>query len=165
MNAAEWLNMIGIGRRYAATLICVLACLNGCSSGKRPFRQIQFCLAGPQEIEEFTSRMDKISQNYKMEFGDRSGQTQSELEFLHSDNKEVPVNNRIVNIYGSHSSAFSFGAGNAGMPTNQIVIGFNGDDLTQAMPFADAVVRDLSVKWHVHEVPEGGGAFPLQRCD
>lgn len=157
--------MIGHGVRFGVTFIVLLACLNGCSGGKRPFRQIQFCLAGRQEIPEFTSFMNNIAQTYKMEFGDRSGQTQSELEILHSGNGNVPVNDRIVNIAANHGSDFSFGAGNMGMPTNQIVIGFNGDDLKQAVPFADATVRELSTRWRIHEVPDGEGAFPLSRCD
>lgn len=100
-----------------------------------------------------------------MEFTNRSGQTGDELRSMASEIKTVPVNERPVNIGANRGSAFSFGAGNLGLPADQIVIGFNGDDLATARPFADAVVTRLSSRWHVHEVPEGRGALPLPDCD
>lgn len=149
-----------------ATILGVLILgLADCSQGKHPFRMVQFCLAGPQEIPAFTSFMNEIAQSYRMKFFDRSGQTQDELKNFASDNKNVPVNDRAVNIGAERGSAFSFGAGNLGLPTDQIAIGFNGDDLHEAKAFADATVQKLSTKWHVHEVPQERGALPLSQCD
>lgn len=149
----------------AAILGALVVGLAGCSEGKHPFRMIQFCIAGPQEIPAFTSLMNEIAQSYSMEFSDRSGQTHDELKSLASDNKSVPVNDRAVNIGAERGSEFSFGAGNLGLPTNQIAIGFNGNDLEKSKAFADAVVKELSTRWRVHEVPQGRGALPLSRCD
>lgn len=149
-----------------ATILGVLILgLAGCSQGKHPFRMVQFCLAGPQEIPAFTSFMNEIAQSYRMKFFDRSGQTHDEVKNLASDNKNVPVNDRAVNIGAERGSAFSFGAGNLGLPTDQIAIGFNGDDLHEAKAFADATVEKLSARWHVHEVPQERGALPLSHCD
>lgn len=139
--------------------------LAGCSEGKGPFRMVQFCLAGPQEIPVFTSFMNEIAQSYRMQFFDRSGQTHDELKNLASDNRNVPVNSRAVNIGAERGNEFSFGAGNLGLPTDQIAIGFSGNDLHEAKAFADATVQMLSMKWHVHEVPQGRGALPLSHCD
>lgn len=77
----------------------------------------------------------------------------------------MPVNDRTVNIGADRRSPFSFGAGNLGLPTDQIAIGFSGDDLHEAKAFADATVQKLSTKWHVHEVPQERGALPLSHCD
>jgi hypothetical protein len=148
-----------------APLAIFLMGLAGCAEGKRPFRMVQFCLAGPEEIPAFTSFMNEIAQDNRMEFTDRSSQTHNELRSLASDNKNVSANDRAVNIGAERGSDFSFGAGNLGLPTQQIVIGFNGDNPEAAKAFADSVVKKLSLKRHIHEVPEGRGAAPLSRCD
>lgn len=152
-----------IARRIVA-LVGATTCLAGCSEGKAPFRTVQFCLAGPQEIPAFTSFMNEIAQEYRMEFTDRSGQTEDELQALASDNKNVPVNKRAVNIGADRGGEISFGAGNLGMPAEQIVVGFNGTNVGEARQFADTVVGKLSARWHVHEVPQGRGASPLANC-
>jgi hypothetical protein len=70
-----------------------------------------------------------------------------------------------VNIGAERGSAFSFGAGNLGLPADQIAIGFNGDDLPEAKAFEDDTVEKLSARWQVHEVPQERGALPLSHCD
>lgn len=149
----------------AVVLAISAAGLGGCSEGKRPFRMVQFCLTGPNEIAAFTGFMNEIAQENQMEFVDRSSQTHDELRSLASDNKSVPVNERAVNLGANRGGDFSFSASNLGLPARQIVIGFNGDNLQAAKPFSIAVVKKLSTRWRVHEVPEGQGAFPLSRCD
>lgn len=149
----------------ALVLALSAAGLGGCSEGKGPFRMVQFCLTGSNEIPAFTAFMNEIAQENRMEFSDRSGQTHDELHSLASDNKNVPVNERAVNIGAHQGDDFSFGAGNLGLPTRQIVIGFNGNNLKAAKAFSNVVVERLSTRWRVHEVPEGRGAFPLSCCD
>jgi len=148
----------------ALALALAAAGLSGCSGGKGPFRIVQFCLTGPNEIPAFTAFMNEIAQENRMQFFDRSGQTHDELQSLASDNKNVPVNERAVNIGAHQGDDFSFGAGNLGLPARQIAIGFNGNDLGAARAFSNAVVKKLSTRWRVHEVPEGRGAAPLSRC-
>jgi hypothetical protein len=113
---------------------------------------VQFCLAGPQEMGFFTSFMDSIAQEYQMEFTDRSGATEAEL---HEVGKNSPVTHPTLNIGADRNGEFSFGAGNLGMPAEQIVVGFNGAKPEEAIQFANAVVSKLSTKWHVHEIPLG----------
>jgi len=139
--------------------------LGGCSEAKGPFRMVQFCLTSTDEISAFTAFMNEIAQENRMEFTDRSSQTHDELRSLASDNKNVPVNARAVNIGAYRGDEFSFGAGNLGLPTRQIVIGFNGNNLDAAKAFSNDVVGKLSKKWRLHDVPEGKGALPLSRCD
>jgi hypothetical protein len=99
-----------------------------------------------------------------MEFTDRSGQTGDELRSLASNNN-VHVNKRFVNIGADRGNDFSFGAGNLGLPARQIAIGFNGNSLENAGLFANDVVKKLSTRWRVHDVPQGRGAFLLTHCD
>ena len=109
--------------------------------------------------------MNEIAQSYQMEFFDRSGQTHDELQSLATVNKNTPVNARAINIGAERGSELSFSAGNLGLPTNQIAIGFNGDDPNEAKAFSDVAVDRLSTKWRIHEVPQGSGALPLTRCE
>ena len=157
--------MRGQCARFFGLIVCAVTLLAGCSEGRAPFRMVQFCLAGADEIPAFTSFMNEIAQEYRMEFGDRSRQTQAELHSLASDNENVPVNERAVNIFADHGGEFNFGAGNLGMPVEQIVIGFNGTNDQEAKKFADAVVARLSARWQIHEVPQGQGAKPLDHCE
>jgi hypothetical protein len=124
---------------------------------------VQLCLAGPEEVPAFTSFMDGIAQSYQMEFTDRSGQAEAELRSI--DNPNVSVPHPLVNIGADRAGEFTFGAGNLGLPTEQIAIGFNGKNIDAAKRFADDVVAKLSARWHVHEVPQGRGALPLDKCD
>lgn len=139
--------------------------LPGCAKGKHPFRMVQFCLNGANEIPAFVKFMRAIADKHGMQFYDRSSDTHAELQSLSRDNENVPVNQRAVNIGAQRGSEFSFGAGNLGMPTDQIVIGFNGADLEASKSFANSAVSSLSNRWHVREVAAGKGAFPLSRCD
>lgn len=146
-------------------LVIAIVGVGGCDEGKHPFRMVQFCLEDPAEIPAFITFMREISDEHQMQFYDRSRATHQELTSLAADNENVPLNDRTVNIGAQHGGDFSFGAGNLGMPTNQIVIGFNGEDLKVARAFSDSAVEKLSDRWKVKEVASGKGAFPLTTCD
>ena len=139
--------------------------LGGCGQGKHPFRMVQFCLENSREIPAFKSVIRDISDENQMQFYDRSTDTHQELTSLAADNENVPLNDQTVNISAQHGDDFSFGAGNLGMPTDQIVIGFNGEDLKAARAFADSAVEKLSTRWTIKEVASGKGAIPLTNCD
>ena len=59
--------------RLAGALATVATLAEGCSQGQAPFRTVQLCLAGPQEVPAFVSFMNAIAQQHQMEFTDRSG--------------------------------------------------------------------------------------------
>lgn len=146
-------------------LAAAVATASGCTEGKRPFRMVQFCLANTNEIPDFIKFMREIADNNQMSFYDRSSDTHQELRSLRSNNKNVPLNDRTVNVGAQHANDFSFGAGNLGMPTDQIVIGFNGNNMKEARAFANSAVVKISRRWTVKEVATGKGAFPLPDCD
>jgi hypothetical protein len=86
----------------------------------------------------------QLADKHEMQFYDRSRDTHDELQSLSTDNKNVPINQRTVNIGAHRGDDFSFGAGNLGMPTDQIVAGFNGTDLKAARSFSNKAVTTLS---------------------
>ena len=124
---------------------------------------VQFCLTSPQEIPAFTSFMNTIAQENQMLFTDRSGQTEEELRALNPQGFKIA--HPTVNIGASRGDDVSFGAGNLGMPTEQMVVGFNGNKLDDAKRFAEAAVTKLSLRWTIHEVPASRGAAPLAKCN
>ena len=146
-------------------LAIVLATAGGCTEGKHPFRMVQFCLGSSSEIPGFTRFMRDLASEYQMQFYDRSEETHQELRDLASQNENIPLNDRTINFGAQRGDDFSFGAGNLGMPTDQVVIGFNGTDVKASRSFANDTVERLSARWPVKEVPAGQGAFPLPNCD
>lgn len=146
-------------------LAAAVAAASGCTEGKRPFRMVQFCLHSKNEIPAFITFMRGIADERQMSFYDRSGDTHQELRSLNTDNKNVPLNDRTVNIGANHANEFSFGAGNLGMPTDQVVIGFNGNNMKEARAFANSAVERISSRWTVKEVATGKGEFPLPDCN
>ena len=149
--------------RPMIALVSVGLLSSGCSQGQRPFRMVQLCLAGPQEVPDFVSFMDAIAQKHQMEFTDRSGATEAELRAI--ENNHVPIAHPHVNIGADNRGAFNFGAGNLGLPTRQMAIGFNGRDPDEARKFANAAVAQLSTRWRIFELPQGRGALPLPNCN
>ena len=103
----------------------------------------------------------------RLPFFDNSRQTESDFNSIAEVQKNTPVAHPTVNVGTVGPAAMGFSAGNfAGAPF-QIVIGFsNGHDPSAARKLSDAVVRALSRRWQIHEVPkiETSGAFPLKDC-
>lgn len=148
--------------RMAGAMVTVATLANGCSQGQAPFRTVQLCLAGPQEVPAFVNVMNAIAQRHQMEFTDRSGQTEAELRSINNTNLQIAHPH--VNIGADRNGDFNFGAGNLGLPTRQMAIGFNGHDAAAARQFANAAVAELSTRWRIIEVPQGRGALPLPDC-
>jgi hypothetical protein len=144
----------------ALSIVAMLA--EGCSQGQAPSRTVQLCLAGPQEIPVFVSFMNAIAQQHQLEFTDRSGQTEAELRSINNNN--LLIAHPHVNIGANRNGEFSFIAGNLGLPTRQMAIGFNGHDAASARQFANAAVAELSKRWRIVEVQQGRGARPLPDC-
>lgn len=71
--------------RQIAALVSASILVSGCSKGQAPFRIVQLCLAGPQEVPAFVSFMDQIAQTHEMTFTDRSGATEAELRDTAND--------------------------------------------------------------------------------
>ena len=148
--------------RFALFLVC-LATASGCTSGQRPFREVQFCLANVREIPSFIKMMNSVSQEYGMNFVDRS--TESEMELRSLKISKFPIPSPVINISATRSHDFSFGATNIGLPTTLVLIGFNGNDITEARTFADAVVKKISLRWRIHDVATERTILPLSNCN
>ena len=152
-----------------AALIAVVALLgaSACGTGERPFRMVQFCLAGPGEIDAMKGILRGVASANKLRFYDRSKDTEAELDSIAKGQKDMPVAHPTVNAGTVGPDAMGFSAANFQEAPSQIVVGFSkGDDATAARKLSDAVVQALSKRWRIHEVlnVETSGALPLPDC-
>jgi hypothetical protein len=68
--------------RSALSALMMLLGAAGCGTGERPFRMVQFCLAGPQEIDTLKTVVRSVAASNKLIFHDRSAETVAELASL-----------------------------------------------------------------------------------
>ena len=128
---------------------------------------VQFCLAGAGEIEPMKAMLREVAASNKLPFFDNSKQTEADLNSIAEVQKETPVAHPTVNVGTVGPDAMGFSAGNFADAPSQIVVGFSkGHDPSAARKLSDAVVRAVSRRWQIHEVPndETSGAFPLKDC-
>lgn len=139
-----------------------------CGKGERPFRMVQFCLAGPEEIGTLKATLRDVAAANKLPFYDNSEQTEADLKSIAEAQKNTPVAHPTINLGTVGSTAMGFSAGNFAEAPSQIIVGFSkGDDPAAARKLSDTVVQALSRRWRIHEVPnvETFGAFPLKDCN
>ena len=138
-----------------------------CGTGQRPFRMVQFCLANAGEIEPMKAMLREVAAANKLPFFDNSKQTEADLNSIAEVQKDTPVAHPTVNFGTVGPDAMGFSAGNFADAPSQIVVGFSkGQDPSAARKLSDTVVRALSRRWQIHEVPnvETSGALPLKDC-
>ncbi len=168
LTSASLFGMRSRSVRFIQALLLMLCfgVLADCSGRQRPFRMVQFCLSGPEDLALFKQVANRAAQGNRMEFTDRSAQTEAEEEAIAQSAPQTSVAHPTVNISADHGGKFNFGAANFAEAPYQIVVGFNGSDPTLARMFSDGFVRMISQHWQVHEVehPDQTGASPLKQC-
>jgi hypothetical protein len=107
--------------------------------------------------------MQSIAQSEGMRYIDNSERTKAELEEIRKTAPTTPTST--LNIGASDADGVGFGAGNLGLPSDQVVVGFSeGSNPLKAHRFADTVVSKLKKQWYVETVPAGRGALPMPNC-
>lgn len=101
-----------------------------------------------------------------MNFGDRSTESQSEIDHIRESMPDLPVTRPMILISGRRSDGVSFGATNFAEAPTQIVIGFQLGRNEAGREFSNTVYEALAERWLVREGPnpEVSGAFPLTEC-
>jgi hypothetical protein len=98
-----------------------------------------------------------------MTFTDYSQETKADLNEIRKTVPATPIVN--LNVGAFDSDGVGFGAGDMGMSSNQVVVGFSeGSNSSKAHRLADEVVNKLKSHWQVETVPSGSGAFPNPNC-
>ena len=124
-------------------------------------------MANTGEIQPMKVLLREVAAAHKLPFRDNSEQTETDLDSIAEVQKNTPVAHPTVNVGTVGPSAMGFGAGNFADAPSQIVVGFSdAGDIVAARQLSDDVVKALSSRWDIHEVPnvETMGAFPLKDC-
>lgn len=154
--------------RTALAAIILLLGAASCGGGERPFRMVQFCLAGTHELDELKTIVRSVAASNGLTFHDRSAEAEAELEALAETNKNLRVAHPTLIISArAPDGRMGFGATNFAEAPSQVVVGFSkGHDATTARRLSEAVVQTLSKRWRIHEVANVAetGAFPLKEC-
>lgn len=142
-----------------AVTVLMLCTFEGCT-GKRPFLIVEVCLNDEKGLEQFTDLMRSIAQSEHLKFIDGSAETQHDLTMLKANK-----NARAINLDIEREDGLGVGAGNLGLPTYQVALGFSeGSNSLESRKFADMVIGELKKKWNVEDVPSGQGAQPMKAC-
>jgi hypothetical protein len=150
---------------HSAVVISLVGVLCGCSSGKPPFLMVQVCLRDEQNLALFTNTLKSIAQAEHMNYLDNSAVTQNELASIYRKLKKANPNGLVINIGVVREDGMGLSAGNLGLPTYQVALGFSeGSSSSEAHRFADLVVGALGQTWQVEIVPNGQGALPMKTC-
>lgn len=147
-----------------SALPCVICiALLSCSGGEQAFLMTQACVADDAGVALFKRELQSIARDERMRYVDRSRESERELKTLgalkHPDGKLISVS---VN---GKPDAPSLGAGNLGLNTYEIAVGFTrGSDQKAAREFSNRVLARLKRHWTLKAVPRGSGALPNPHC-
>lgn len=109
--------------------------------------------------------MQSIAQSEHMTFIDNSAATQKDLESVDHTLEKLHQTSPVINIGVEREDRTGLGAGNLGLSTYEVAVGFSeGSNPSEAHRFADMVVKRLGELWHVETVPAGTGARPMKTC-
>ena len=136
--------------------------LSACTSGQRPFLQLQFCISNPEGAALFKETLQSIAREESMRYVDGSEATTRDLIQIRPAGKNIHLDGRLINV-GVVADEYSLEGGNLGLNPYDISIGF-GPDTSAARAFSDRVVARLNRHWTLKVVPEDSGAFPDPKC-
>ena len=137
--------------------------VSACGHGEGPFLQVQFCLTAEAGTTELKQVLQQIAHDERMEFTDRSADTDTELRAMKDALPPVVAHSfPIINV-SVHDGALGLGGGNLGLGPNQVALGF-GPNTAEGRAFASRAVHRLELNWKLVRVPTDKGAFPLKDC-
>jgi hypothetical protein len=123
------------------------------------------CLRDEQDLALFTTMMKSVAMSERMEYSDSSAATQADLTSIYRKLGKENPNAPAINIFVLRKDGMGLGAGNMGLPRNQLAVGFSeGADSPEAQAFANKVISKLKSQWVIENVPPGKGALPLGKC-
>ena len=153
---------------FVLTALALAGTLYGCAPGKRPFLIAQICLAGSQDLSDFTRELQSIAQAERGRFIDTSADTKRGLGTVGYASAERTKGSPVVNMGIDLGHGVGVTVSNLGLPGFQVALGFSeGSKPREAHRFAEAVIRKLEARWRVQTVPNPAesGALPMPGCN
>jgi len=140
--------------------------LIGCSGGRRPVVQIQFCVEDERGMSLLKNVLRKSAADAGLPYIDYSTKRIPQLKATGASLAFLRKPEDYFEAWATHESDAGFSAGNLGLSSFEVSIGFNGggDNGAEARSLAKNVISDLSKHWRIDLVPENRGALPTDRC-
>jgi hypothetical protein len=152
----------------ALMALVLIAGLQACHPGKRPFVIGAVCLKNEQDFSDFASELRAIAASEGTTLGDNSAETQRGLETIghpFDGQRTRPAVSMSIDL----KDGAGLGVSNLGMPGYQVAFGINDGwgSAEAAHRFADTVVTRLKKRWRVELVadPAHAGAQPMKDCN
>jgi hypothetical protein len=140
-------------------------CLVGCGRAQESFQTVQMCVGNERGVAELKNVMMTVAQSEGLRFIDNSEQQGVELKAIGADKAVKRDAASVIDFHIEGASGMGVTAGNLGLRTYQIGLGFTeGDDPAEAHRLADQLIRALSRRWDVQRVAPGKGLFPMKTC-
>ena len=140
-------------------------CAFKCSRAQEAFLTVQVCLAGKGGVAQFEKILREVAHSEELTFVDNSAATKDYLQDVRDKGLVKLDHAPTINMSIEGKRGLGVTAGNIGLPTNQVAIGFTaGANATKAHKLADHLVQALSQLWQVQTVPKGQGVFPMNSC-
>jgi hypothetical protein len=155
------------GRRVTLGIFAaaIAVMLGACTPAAHPFRMVTMCVNDKPGMVEFANVMRSIALAENMKFADGSANTQRNINAISPTVDEKHQPSMLINIGLERKDGLTVGAGNLGLSTYQVAVGFSdGARLSESQAVADRVVAELRKHWQVQQVPGGSGALPMKGC-
>jgi len=109
--------------------------------------------------------MRSIAQAENMKFIDGSEQTRAGLESIGEVIHRAKPTGPVLNIGIEGKDGMRVTAGNLGLPTNQVALGFSrGESLPEAQKFTNEIISRLKEQWPIEILPPGENARGMKTC-
>ena len=143
--------------------LSVLLLVTACSErANRPYLMLQVCLNNEAGVLAFKETVSAVSQSEGHEHADLSEWSDDNRRRMVETNPDIDFVRPAVHVRVK-SDRHSLVATNLGLSPYEVVIGFNGDEAGRP-DFSTPYISALEAEWALHQVPEGQGARPLEKC-
>jgi hypothetical protein len=137
--------------------------LGSCAEGKRAFLTVQLCVRDRDGVSQLTDELRAVAVSNGMKFID--GSKAAERELATTGYAERSDGSPVVNVGVVRGDGLAALAGNVGLPDYHIAVGFlEGSDSSEALRFADSVIKRLETHWQIDKLPADSGTLPRPGC-
>ena len=155
--------------RYLKVVIALSAVAltaSKCSRAQDAFLTAQLCVVDAAGVDELRTVMRTVAQSEGLEFIDNSETTRRALKDIGADKaSKNDAAALIIDFHIEGKRGLGVTAGNFGLPTYQIALGFTeGVNASKARRLANHLIQALSQRWRVETVPRATGVFPMSSC-
>ena len=149
----------------ALPMMGMIMALQGCSRAQESFLSVEMCVVDQAGVLQLKNIMRDIARSENLEFIDNSAQQKSDLQAMGADKLLKRDATRAIDLHIEGRQGMGATAGNLGLPSYQVAIGFTeGANPVAGRRLSDRLVKALSQHWHVEVIPKGKGAFPMRSC-